>query len=134
MHRKQPTLSTWSEVNKVLESIPVTNFTDLKNVSRVGALLICKNVEITGEQNKKAKEPFWKRKIKKYVNSLRKDLGKIDDWFKGRWKIDSAKVQKKLINKYKIEAEGCSTVIEELKESISAMILKLKHYTARAKQ
>ena len=97
-------------------------------------MLVCKNVGITGEQNKKAKEPFWERKIKKYVNSLRKDLSRIDDWFKGRWKIDNAKVKKKLRNKYKIGAEGFSTVIEELKESISAMILKLKHYTARTKQ
>ena len=51
-----------NEVNKVLKSIPVHNLTDLKNVPRAGVLLVYKNVRITGDQNKKAKGPIWKRK------------------------------------------------------------------------
>ena len=52
-------------------------------------------------------------------------MGRTDDWFKGRWKIYSAKLKKELSTKFKIGANGFSTVIEELKESISAKTLIL---------
>ena len=39
------------------------------------------------------KEPFWKWRIKKHITILRKDISRIDDWFKGRWENGSDKLK-----------------------------------------
>ena len=54
-----------NEVNEVLKGVPVHNLIGLKNVARAGVLLVCEKVGIRGDQNKKAKKPFWKRRIEK---------------------------------------------------------------------
>ena len=65
---------------------------------------------------------------------MRKDLSRIDDRFKGRWKNGSTKLKCELKKKYKIKAKGFNTVIDELKYRISAKTLKLKRYNSRVKQ
>ena len=35
---------------------------------------------------KPQQEPFWKRRIESDIARLRKDLSRLDDWFKGKWK------------------------------------------------
>ena len=52
------------------------------------------------------KEPFWKRRIEKDIAILRKDLSRIDGWFKRRWKNGSTKLNYKLKKKYKIKAKA----------------------------
>ena len=59
---------------------------------------------------------------------LRKNLSRIDDLFKGRWKNGSTKLKCELKNKNKIKVKVFNTVIEELKQRISAKTLKLKRY------
>ena len=65
---------------------------------------------------------------------MRKDLSRIDDWFKRRWKNGIAKLKCELNRKYKIKAKGFNSVIEELKQRISAKALKLKRDKLRVKQ
>ena len=65
---------------------------------------------------------------------MRKDLSRIDDWFKRRWKNGIAKLKCELNRKYKIKAKGFNTVTEELKQCISAKALKLKRDKLRVKQ
>ena len=64
----------------------------------------------------------------------KKDLSRIYDWFKGRWKNGSTKLRCELKKKKKIKAKGFNTVIEELKQHISGKTLKLKRYKSRVKQ
>ena len=45
---------------------------------------------------KQKKKPFWKRRIEKDMAVLRKDLSRIDDLFKGRWKNSSTKLKYEL--------------------------------------
>ena len=52
------------------------------------------------------KEPFWKRRIEKDIAILRKDLSRIDGWFKRRWKNGSTKLNYELKKKYKIKAKA----------------------------
>ena len=54
----------------------------------------------------KKKEPFWKRRIEKDIAILRKDLSRIDGWFKRRWKNGSTKLNYELKKKYKIKAKA----------------------------
>ena len=56
------------------------------------------------------KEPFWKKRIEKDIAILRKDLSRIDDWFKGRWKNGSTKLKCEQKKKCKIKAKGFNTV------------------------
>ena len=118
----------------MLKCIPVKNLSDLKYVVRAGALLVCKMVGVKTDHTINKKEPFWKWRIEKDIAILRKDLNRIGDWFKRRWKNGSTKLKCGQKKKYKIKAEGLNTVIEELKKHISAKTLKLKCYESRVKQ
>lgn len=84
--------------------------------------MVSEKVEIRDDK-KKAKEPFWKRRIEKNMNSLRNVLSRIDDCFKGRWKNGRTKLKKKLRTNYKIDAKCFITVIEEIKCRITANAL-----------
>ena len=57
---------------------------------------------------------------------MRKELSRIDAWFKGRWKNGSAKLKCELKKRYKIKAKCFNTVTGEIKHRISAKTLKLK--------
>ena len=65
---------------------------------------------------------------------MRKGLNRIDDLSKGRLKNGRSKLKCELKKKYKIKAKGFNTVIEELKQRMSAKTLKLKRYKSRGKQ
>ena len=72
------------------------------------------------------KEPYWKRKIEDGIARLRKDLSQIEDWFKDRWKNIKHKRKDELRRKYSIKTKGFETVIEELKQRITAKAGKWK--------
>ena len=82
-----------NEVNKVLKCIPVQNLLELKYVARASALLVCEKVGVKTDHTINKKDPFWKRRIEKEITILRKDLSRIDNWFKGQWKNGSAKLK-----------------------------------------
>ena len=122
LRRRDITLVTIyvNEVNEVLKCIPVRNLAELKYVARASALLVCGKVGVKIDLTINKKESFWKRGIEKYITILRKDLSRVDDCFKGRWKNGGAKLKFELKKKYKIKAKSFKAVIEELKQRISA--------------
>ena len=71
-----------NKVNKVLKCIPVKKLSDLKYDARAGALLVCEKVVVKADHTINKKEPFWNQRIEKDIEILRKDLSRIDDWFK----------------------------------------------------
>ena len=123
-----------NKVNKVLKCNPVRKLSDLKYDARAGALLVCEKVVVKADHTINKKEPFWNQRIEKDIEILRKDLSRIDDWFKGQQKNYSIKLKCELKKKYKIKAKGFNTVTEERKQRISAKALKLKRYKSRLKQ
>ena len=123
-----------NEVNKVLKCIPLRNLPELKYVARASALLVYEKVGVKTDHAINKTERFWKRRIEKDIAILRKDLSRIDNWFKGRRKNGSTKLKCELKKKYKIKVKGFNTVIEKLKQRISANALKLKRYKSRVKQ
>ena len=122
LRRRDITLVTIyvNEVNEVLKCIPVRNLAELKYVARASALLVCGKVGVKIDLTINKKESFWKRGIQKYITILRKDLSRVDDCFKGRWKNGGAELKFELKKKYKIKAKSFKAVIEELKQRISA--------------
>ena len=73
-----------NEINKMLKCIPVRSFSELKYLARTTALLVCEKVGVKTDYTIKKNESFWKRRIEKDIAILRKDLSRIDDWFKRR--------------------------------------------------
>ena len=62
--------------------------------------MVCEKVGIKTDHTRNKKEPFWNWRIEKDIAILRKNLSRIDDWFKGRWKNGSAKLKCELKKKY----------------------------------
>ena len=50
------------------------------------------------------------------IARLRKDVSRLDDWFKGKWKKDKKRKKGELRMKYRIKVKGSKVVIEELKQ------------------
>ena len=73
-------------------------------------------------------EAFWKRRIESDIARLRKDLSRVDDWFKGKWKKDKKIKKEEVRNKYSIKVKCFKVVIKELKQRISAKCEKLRRY------
>ena len=71
-----------NEVNEVLKCISIRNLSDLKYVGRAGALLVCEKLCVKTDRTINKKGPFRKRRIEKDITILRKELSRIDDWFK----------------------------------------------------
>ena len=72
-----------NEVNEVLKFITVRNLSELKYVVRASAFLVYEKFSVKTDHTIKKKKLFWKRRIEKDIAFLRKDLSRIDDWFKG---------------------------------------------------
>ena len=64
---------------------------------------------------KKKKEPFWKRRILRDINRLRKDLSRVEAWFTVRWKKDKNKEKDLIDQKYGLRGKGFILVMEEQK-------------------
>ena len=122
-----------SEVNDIICNIKVKDLDELKNLLRTGTRLVCEKIGVFSNK-KDFKEPFWERRIKDNIARLRKDLSQFESSFKGEWKNIKHRRKDELRRKYSIQAKGFKTVIEELKQRITAKSGKLKHYKTRVTQ
>ena len=83
-------------------------------------------------KNKKESEPWWKRRIKKSINKVRKHINILECHQRG--KIRRKEKYEELERKYNIKKKGIRTVIEELKQRLHAKAAKLKRYEERVNQ
>ena len=105
-----------------------------KNLIKAGATIVCERMGIR-KFAKPQQKLFWKRHIESDIARLRKDLGHLDDCFKGKWEKDQKKKRKEEVRKkYRIKAKGFKVVVEELKQRITAKSEKLRGYHARDSQ
>ena len=77
-----------------------------------------------GKKNKK--ELWWKRRIKRKIGNIRKDISKLEQWKNNRLKKDGEK--EKLARVYHVKNEGLRTVIEALKQRVKANAAKIRKY------
>ena len=99
---------------------------------RAGATWIAQQLGLKKARVSEKIEPWWKRRIKRDIKRLRKDINFLE-----RSKSDELKSQVKLRNldkKYGIRKNGLSTVIEELKQLLVAKSAKIKRYNQRITQ
>ena len=79
-----------------------------------------------GSKIKKESEPWWKRRIKKSINKLRKHINILERHQRGE--IKRKKKYEELERKYNIKKKGIRTVKEELKQRLHSKTAKLKRY------
>ena len=73
------------KMNKVLEHVKITTFTHCNNAIQAAAIrIVGEEVGMKKSNAKKTKKPFWKRRILRHINRLRKDLNTIEVWFWGK--------------------------------------------------
>ena len=75
------------------------------------------------------KEPVWKRKLKNLIKELRKDLSQLEA-SKDK-DISSFRHWKRSEIKYSIRVKRFNVVIEELKQSITAIAARVRRYQGR---
>ena len=73
-----------------MPSITLNDISDLENLIKAGATIVSERKGIR-KSAKLQQKPFWKRRFKSDNARLRKDLSRLDDWFKGKWKKDKRK-------------------------------------------
>ena len=103
------------------------------NLIKAGGTIVCVRMGIRKSVNSQ-QEQFWKRRIESDITRLRKDLSRLDDWFKGKWKKDKKRKKEELRKKYRIKVKDFKVVIEELKQRISVKSENLRRYGAQANQ
>ena len=72
-------IDAFSEFNNVICNIRVKNLDELSNFLRAVARLVEYNKVDVIANNKKLKEPYWKRRIEDDVARFRKNLSQTDD-------------------------------------------------------
>ena len=122
------------KINEILKNVRCKNIDNIREVIKAAAILVSERVGVKRKTEQKQKDPFWKRRIENDIGKLRKDLSRIEAWFKGNWKNGKQQEKLDLKKKYSLRAKGFKTVMEELKQRISAKKEKLKRFVARTTQ
>ena len=122
------------KINGLLKYVKIRNITDLRNLIQAAAILVGEGVDAKEPKKKVEKEPYWKRRISSDIKRLRKDLSRIESWFKGEWKNGRRFEKYELDKRYRLKAKGFNMVIEEMKQRILAKASKVKRYENRIRQ
>ena len=77
-------------------------------------------------------EPWWKKRIRKSINKVRKHINILERHQRGE--IKRKEKYEELERKYNIKKKGIRTVTEELKQRLHAKTAKLKRYEERVNQ
>ena len=116
-------------VNEVIGKLESETITDTNNLILAGANAVADLIQTKVRKGKNEKVPWWKRRIQSQIDSLRKDISKLDQW--NRNKLRKENVKEKLNEKYKVNAKGIRVVIEELKQRVKAKSAKIRKYEDR---
>ena len=70
-----------------------------------------------------SQEAFWKRRIQRDINELRKTVGKLDRYARGQ--IKDVKKLEQIFKKRCVKQKGVKVVMEELRQRITAKAAKI---------
>ena len=110
-------LAEWSrKINRILKHIRTENITDTNIIAKAVIIYVGKKIGLKacGSKNKKESEPWWKRRMKKMINEVRKHINILEHHHRGE--IRREEKFGELERKYNIKKKGIRIVIEELKQ------------------
>ncbi|XP_063586870.1 uncharacterized protein LOC134764222 [Penaeus indicus] len=107
----------------------VTETNDLINAV---AVYVSQRLGLKQRKDKVSQEPFWKRRIQRDINKLRKTVGKLSRYATGQ--IKDEKKLEQIFKKHHVKKKGIKVVMEELKQRITAKAAKIGRYEKRINQ
>ena len=107
------------EVNKVLPFLPTENITETNTLIASVACYIGDKLEVKKRTRQGAREPIWKRRMRKKIDELRGAVGTLQRKQKGE--IKKRKCVWYIEWKYYVKKKGIETVIEEMQQRIVAL-------------
>ena len=121
------------KINNVIRHIKANNITEINNILRAASAYAAKKLGLKEfKRDDKKTDPWWKRRIQGDIKELRKDVNILERKRKDQLK-HMAKYNQ-LDKKYRITNKGLTTVIEELKQRITAKASKIKRFDQRITQ
>ena len=96
-----------SNVNKVLKHI-MTNYV-IETNDLINAVYVSQRLGLKQREDRVSQEPFWKRRIQRDINELRKTVGKLDRYAKGH--IKNMKKLEQIFKKHHVKKKGVKVVI-----------------------
>ena len=122
------------KVNQVIGSIQTPTISDTNRLIAAVATYVGQKVGLKAKDNrpKRNTEPLWKRRIREKINEIRKHINILE-----RHKRNEIRKKEKynsLEHKYHIKKKGLNTVIEELRQRLSAKAAKIRRYEQRIEQ
>ena len=121
-------------LNKVLMHYQPSSITATRDLLQAASSLVGELVGAKKIEPKPKKEPWWKRRIERDIECLRKDLSIIESWFTGKWKNKNELKMNILDKKYHLKKFGFKYGIETIKQRILAKANKVKRYKNRCQQ
>ena len=122
------------KVNQAIDFIQTSTISDTNRLIAAVATYVGQKVGLKVNENRpeRNKEPFWKRRIRKKINEIRKHINILERY--KRNEIRNKEKYNNLEHKYYIKKKGLNTVIEELKQRLSAKAAKIRRYEQRIEQ
>ena len=128
-------LAEWSrKINCILKHIRTENITNANILIKAVIIYVGKKIVLKacGSKNRKEQEPWWKRRIKKSKNKVRKHINILERHQRGE--VRRKEKFEELERKYNIKKKGIRTVIEDLKQCLHAKAANRKRYEERVNQ
>ena len=94
---------------------------------------ISEDLHVRGREARPIKEPWWKRRIEQDIKEARKVISKLERKKKNeirRYDREMAYLERR----NKVNEKGITTVVEELKQRVTAKATKITRYENRTKQ
>ena len=121
-----------SNVNKVLKYIMANDVTETNDLINAVAVYVSHRLGLKQRKDKVSQEPYWKRRIQRDINELRRTVGKLHRYAKGQ--IKNMKKLEQIFKKHHVKKKGVKVVMEELKQRITAKAAKINRYEKRINQ
>ena len=120
--------------NEAVKRIQTHNITELNSLIYAAAYVTTERKGmIKGRKGRRTEEPFWKGRIKRNIETWRKDLSKIEEVRRGNMRLKQREGER-LNRKYHLEERGTLYVSGMLKQKIKAGGVKIKRYDERCQQ
>ena len=120
------------KVNRAMGFVDTTDIGGTNDLIYAGAHVVLDRLKAHRDKennNRDNREPPWKRRLKKKVEEIRKDLGMLHNIKDGKKQATS-----KFKYKYRLTRKGVTTVIEELSQRLKSTAAKIKRYSERVNQ
>ena len=123
------------KVNEAVKGIQTHNITELTSLLYAAAYATTERMGMLKERRgRRTDEPFWKRRVKRNIDTWRKDLSKIEEVRRGNKKLKQRE-RDRLNRKYHLEERWTMYVSGMLKhQKIKAGGMKVKRYDERCQQ